>query len=989
MAAPAHSSEDTVGGECGGGLVTKPLSDTLEYRHLRLDNALEVIVVSDPETDKAAAAMDVRVGSFSDPAELPGLAHFTEHMLFYASEKYPEEDAYNRFVSEHGGSTNAYTASEHTNYHFSVNWEHLHEALDRFAQFFLCPLISSDGVEREINAVDSEHSKNINSDAWRSMQLWKHLSSRGHPFHKFATGNLSTLQEAPRAAGLDVHARMKEFYSTSYSANLMKLVVYGKEDLDALEAMVRGMVAGVANSQLAPLEVDPDMFGDNVGFLARVVPVGESSTLDLQWAIPPEYKSYRYSPAHYVSHLLGHEGPGSCFQLLKAKKWVTSLAAGESGLSISSRSLFNIRVDLTDHGHDNAMEVVHIIFQYIQLLRAPGGVAHEIFDELKALAEMNFNFRDKQSPASIASSMATAMHIYPTPDTLLGMYSVPFEFNEPAIREVLACLTPRQVRIMWSSKKHAGEVTDTEPIYGTQFKSEPIAAELMEQWEVPTPSPELAMPDINPFVPTDFSIVEEPKILAPLVVLETELQKLWYMPDHMFMTPKAYMYVDFTCPEPYSTPEAAVLTRLWIKLLVDYLNSLTYYADLAGLHYSLSNTATGFQVAVYGYSHKLGVLLDKVLSHILEFEVKEDRFMVCKEQLTREYANMRYEQPYQRAMYQTSILFDAKRWHIGEYMAVIGDLAPEDLTRHHSKLLSRTFAEVLVMGNVSRAGACNLAQQVADMQRGAGSRQLFPSQRADTRIVQLPHGMPLLLAEPGPNPDNENSAVVITFQIDAEDLRTKCLAQLLAQLGKPAAFHQLRTVEQLGYIVFLVAQSDSTVMNVRFILQSSTYTAAHMQASVDGFLPMLAEKVRLLEQAEFDKQVGELYKAKLEKPKRLSMEAGRIWREIVTGTCLFDRPQREVEVLQQLTLDDLRGFFRDYIMDVASRKLLSVHVLGKHEAAGDGAEEAAAAGAAAEGRCRGWGAPVGDCSAEGAAQLVRITDVAMFKRAQALFPSTK
>jgi predicted Zn-dependent peptidase len=26
----------------------------------------------------------------SDPPELPGLAHFTEHMLFYASEKYPE-----------------------------------------------------------------------------------------------------------------------------------------------------------------------------------------------------------------------------------------------------------------------------------------------------------------------------------------------------------------------------------------------------------------------------------------------------------------------------------------------------------------------------------------------------------------------------------------------------------------------------------------------------------------------------------------------------------------------------------------------------------------------------------------------------------------------------------------------------------------------------------------------------------------------------------
>lgn len=69
-------------------------------------------------------------------------------MLFYGSEKYPKEDEYNKFVSEHGGSSNAFTAAEHTNYHFSVNWDHLNEALDRFAQFFLCPLISADGVDR-------------------------------------------------------------------------------------------------------------------------------------------------------------------------------------------------------------------------------------------------------------------------------------------------------------------------------------------------------------------------------------------------------------------------------------------------------------------------------------------------------------------------------------------------------------------------------------------------------------------------------------------------------------------------------------------------------------------------------------------------------------------------------------------------------------------------------------------------------------------------
>ena len=38
------------------------------------------------------------MGSLSDPKDTPGLAHFCEHMLFYASEKFPEEDAYSRFL---------------------------------------------------------------------------------------------------------------------------------------------------------------------------------------------------------------------------------------------------------------------------------------------------------------------------------------------------------------------------------------------------------------------------------------------------------------------------------------------------------------------------------------------------------------------------------------------------------------------------------------------------------------------------------------------------------------------------------------------------------------------------------------------------------------------------------------------------------------------------------------------------------------------------
>ncbi|MQL84678.1 hypothetical protein Taro_017188 [Colocasia esculenta] len=80
--------------------IVKPRTDKREYRRVVLSNFLEVLLISDPETDKAAASMNVDVGSFCDPDGLEGLAHFLEHMLFYASEKYPLENSYSKFIIE-------------------------------------------------------------------------------------------------------------------------------------------------------------------------------------------------------------------------------------------------------------------------------------------------------------------------------------------------------------------------------------------------------------------------------------------------------------------------------------------------------------------------------------------------------------------------------------------------------------------------------------------------------------------------------------------------------------------------------------------------------------------------------------------------------------------------------------------------------------------------------------------------------------------------
>ena len=185
---------------------------------LELSNSLRVLLISDPKSNVSAASMEVAAGSFSDPPDAEGLAHFCEHMLFLGTEKYPDEHEYSNFLTSHGGGDNAFTSTQETNYYFSVDSAYLEHALDMFAQFFIAPLFNQSSVEHEVHAVNSEHEKNLQSDGWKLFQLLKHVSNPDHPFHMFSTGTLSTLNNS-RVDLLDL---LQHYYNTSYSANTVR-----------------------------------------------------------------------------------------------------------------------------------------------------------------------------------------------------------------------------------------------------------------------------------------------------------------------------------------------------------------------------------------------------------------------------------------------------------------------------------------------------------------------------------------------------------------------------------------------------------------------------------------------------------------------------------------------------------------------------------------------------------------------------------------------
>ena len=88
-----------------------------KYKYYKLKNDLKVLLIQDETAEFGYAALDNQVGSWNEPSDWPGLAHFLEHMIFLAGDP---ENPLDDFLADNGGGSNAYTSDDNTNYFFDV-----------------------------------------------------------------------------------------------------------------------------------------------------------------------------------------------------------------------------------------------------------------------------------------------------------------------------------------------------------------------------------------------------------------------------------------------------------------------------------------------------------------------------------------------------------------------------------------------------------------------------------------------------------------------------------------------------------------------------------------------------------------------------------------------------------------------------------------------------------------------------------------------------
>ena len=881
----------------GAGIERSP-ADTRDYRAITLDNGLEALVVSDSDADKAAAALNVNVGSGNDPEARPGLAHFLEHMLFLGTEKYPDPGEYSRFLTEHGGSSNATTSFSNTSYFFDVDAAHLEGALDRFSRFFVAPRFDPDYVERERQVVHSEYVSRLRSDRMRSYAAWKRTLDPRHPLARFLIGTAETLADRPGAA---IRDELIDFYERTYSSQLMKLVVVGREPLDVLEDWVRTRFGVVPRREFEPPRITVPLYPEGL-LPARldIEPIREIRSVSLSFAIPPLRPHYRAHPLALVSHLLGHEGRGSLLSTLKARGWAEGLSAGP-GMGHRDFATFGVSIRATESGLEHLNDVVAAVFAYLDLVREEG-LEPRYHEELARMARIRFRYLEKSGARAHAVSLAAALHVYPVREVLTAPWR--FDDFDPGLeRRFLAALVPERVLVTVTAKGVATNAVA--PFLETPYRLSPIPRETVAGWHDAVADDALALPEPNPFVPGDLSLIDagtsEPK---PARIASRPGFDLWHRADVEFRQPRTNFYFAVRSPIANDSPRHAVLSTLLTRMANDALNEFAYPAALAGQTYSLYRHRRGISVRLSGWSDKQELLLAKIVSTLRELPFPGGRFEAEKSEYARQLRNVDERRPSHRAITNLRELLLDPYWSDDALLEALRAVEVDDLRDFAARFFERGEIVSLAHGNVTAEGA----KALGDVLERDLLASMRPSPVAHGRVVRLAPGARYArwIAS-----EHEDHALAAYRQGRERTLSERATMAMLAQATANRFFHELRTEREIGYIVFATLLPVLEVPGLALVIQSPSTPPEDLHGHVESFIRRTSVALRDMPRVVFERHRTAVESYLLEAETRLDDRTERYWGEIDLEHFEFDRRERLVEAVRAVARDELADAWHD------------------------------------------------------------------------------
>ncbi|WP_404343220.1 insulinase family protein [Pseudoalteromonas mariniglutinosa] len=887
-------------------LVISP-NDNRQYKTLQLSNAIEVILVSDPNAEKSAAALSVGVGLLHDPMSQQGMAHYLEHMLFLGTERYPDTKGYSDFMTKNGGAHNAYTWLDITNYMFKVNNDAYDEALDRFADFFKSPKLYPEYTDKEKNAVNAEWSMRREMDFFGQFKLARKMMG-DHPANRFLIGNLETLGDKE---GSSLHQETVDFYNKYYSSNIMKVAMISNLPLSEMQSKAETYFADIKNKQITKPTVNAEVDLSNVGG-KRVYysPNEDVKQLQLDFTISNNQQQFAVKPNRFIAYLLSNEMQGSPAQILRDKGWVSQLTAAASPSHYGNYGSLAVTIELTDEGMKNRQQIVATIMQYIDLIKDKG-VDSKYFNEIRTSLNNQFQFLEKGDEFSYVSNLTDSMQKFPVNHAI----NAPFyyaKFDAQAINQVLEQLNEDTLRVWYISQQE--ETDHALHFYDGKYRIEDISDDEIASWKQPSQFA-LALPSVNTLLPESFAIKTAAfaEQLNPELVYDKQGIKIWRQASQKFAEqPKGLVDVYINTPEALTDIKAHVLYSVWADLYNLQQSKLSTEASVAGMDVNLQ-PSNGLILSLSGFTDKQDVLLAKALQNI-KIKVAQQGFSQALDRFKRNLLNKQQQFPFYQAFDEYSKLVRTGDFDTDALIATADTLTLTDFNTLMQRSLNSNALRVFTFGNYNQTDINAMADKL---------KAVLPQQHTATSFARSKAWLPQL-----------NETIVLQKDIDVADVaiidmtvhptpgyKQKAQAQVLQSHFRTVAFDKLRTEEQLAYAVGALARPIEDYSALGLFIQTPVKGPKEMQARFEQFKEQYAEELAGMTEETFAQLKNATLISLKEQPKNLTEEMSPFINDWYRENFRFDSKQKLIAEVEKVTLADIQDYYQQTMLNPAAARL--------------------------------------------------------------------
>ncbi|WP_235963227.1 insulinase family protein [Marinomonas colpomeniae] len=907
----------------------KSQTDTNEYYSTRLPNNLKVILVSDSKAERFSASISVNVGNAQDPKKQQGLAHFLEHMLFLGTEKYPESGDYQSFIHTNGGSHNAYTSTDTTNFYFDIKPSAYKDALDRFSQFFITPLFNESLTQREKNAVDSEYKAKFKDESRRNTQAFKTLINIEHPYNRFTVGNLDTLKDLPDNP---LREQLLSLYQDNYFAENMALVMVANLPYEEMATLAHDYFSSINSKpknaiEISPLEKKyyPTLIPVNQPHLQFVRPLIDNDSISFYYQIDAQTKNYKTQPARYLSYILGNENKNSLYASLKAEGLINNLSARTSE-DYGDNAFFIVKINLTSKGMEKIDAIAQRFFATISLLRSTP-IKPLYLQEGLQLSQMMFNHQNYVDPQNLARSLSARALKIPSKD-LLSSFRIDEAANTKKISQLLQQLNTENLLIQIASNKETPNhwadqppKWKTEPWYQSEYSNNNFSQSFLNLVNFAVTSTQVKLPEKNNFIPESLGLIDQQDD-TPFIAFKKEGFTYWNKSDSSFNKPISMNFLAMRFDNAADTAEHTLLNRLWSRLFNESVSEHTYAPYIAGLGFSFYPHINGVTLRTNGYSDKQANYIVWLIDQIFLFRPSLEHFNLAKQQLKKDLSNQKSRQAYHNANTALNTLITKNSFTTKELESALEALTIQDLQDFTKKARDSFDVVGYSTGNLTKEQTTELAQTLYQrFERRLTPRKPIRIETKELIAQQKSHYQ-------FTSTSNDNVVLYTLIDTSTQDLLAddaiteKGCFSILKKLVNIPFYQELRTDKQLGYIVGTQNLSTRNTPILGLLVQSPNKDTKTLIEAMEEFLE--AQKIRLetLSEQEFQEAKTALVNELKEKAKNLSDNALNEWHQIAQKEPNFKSRDNWIKTVEKIQRKDFITLVGKKLQSIESTRII-------------------------------------------------------------------